>query len=166
MINNQIKDEQVRLISASGEQLGIVKLDDAMQLADDEGLDLVKIASNSVPPVCKIMDYGKYRFEQGKKEKENRKSQKIVSLRVIELTYCIQDRDLEIKLKKAIEFLTKGEKVKITVPTKKSRRPVPVNLCFGVVKKFVEKITVEYVVEKPAEVGGRFINMVIAPKKK
>lgn len=114
-INEQIRDKEVRLIDAEGNQQGVVSLDVAMRMADEAGLDLVKIAPNAVPPVCKVMDYGKYKFEQGKREKEQRKNQKVIELKEIRLSATIDVHDMEVKAKNAIKFFTNGDKVKVSI---------------------------------------------------
>lgn len=115
MINEQIRDREVRLVGADGEQIGIVPIREAQQLASDKGLDLVKIAPQAKPPVCKIMDYGKYRFDIAKKEKEARKKQKTVSVKEVRFSASIEKHDFETKLRNAQRFLKSGDKVKISV---------------------------------------------------
>ena len=114
MINEQIRDREVRLIGADGEQLGIVSSREAQKIADEAGLDLVKIAPNAKPPVCKVIDYGKYRYEQARKEKDAKKKQKTVELKEIRLSPNIEANDLNTKMNAAKKFLAKGNKVKIT----------------------------------------------------
>ena len=115
MINEQIRDREVRLIGADGEQLGIVSSREAQKIADEAGLDLVKIAPNAKPPVCKVIDYGKYRYEQARKEKDAKKKQKTVELKEIRLSPNIEANDLNTKMNAAKKFLAKGNKVKITL---------------------------------------------------
>ena len=115
MINEQVRDKEVRLIDDEGNQLGIVSSKEAQKLADERHLDLVKIAPNAKPPVCKIMDYGKYRFDQAKKEKEAKKKQKTVDVKELRLSPSIDTHDVQVKVKKAIEFLKNGDKVKISI---------------------------------------------------
>ena len=115
MINEQIRDREVRLIGADGEQLGIVSSREAQKIADEAGLDLVKIAPNAKPPVCKVIDYGKYRYEQARKEKDAKKKQQTVELKEIRLSPNIEANDLNTKMNAAKKFLAKGNKVKITL---------------------------------------------------
>lgn len=114
-INEEIRDAQVRVISADGAQLGIMSAKEAFEMASDKGLDLVKISPNAEPPVCKIMDYGKYKFELAKREKENRKNQKIVNTKEIQLSPSIDTNDFNTKCNHAIKFLKNGDKVKVSV---------------------------------------------------
>ena len=114
MINEQIRDKEVRLIGENGEQLGIVSTREAMKLAEDAGLDLVKIAPTAKPPVCKIVDYGKFKYDQLRKEKEARKKQRTVEIKEIRLSPNIDTNDLNTKMNAARKFITKGDRVKIT----------------------------------------------------
>lgn len=115
MINEQIRDKEVRLVGADGEQIGIVAGKEAQKMAAEKNLDLVKIAPQAKPPVCKIMDYGKYKFDAAKKEKEARKKQKVVSVKEVRLSASIEKHDFETKMKNAAKFLKAGDKVKISV---------------------------------------------------
>ena len=115
MINEQIRDKEVRLIGEDGEQLGIVSSRDALKMAEEAGLDLVKIAPTAKPPVCKIVDYGKYKYEQVRKEKEAKKKQKVIDIKEIRLSPNIDTNDLNTKIGAARKFLTKGDRVKITL---------------------------------------------------
>ena len=115
MINEEIRDKEVRLIGNDGSQLGVMPLSEAMDRANAQNLDLVKIAPGAQPPVCKIMDYGKYKFEAAKREKENRKNQKTVNLKEVRITPNIDDNDLNTKMNNAAKFLKNGDKVKVTV---------------------------------------------------
>ena len=115
MINEQIRDKEVRLISDTGEQVGIVSSKDARKMAEEKQLDLVKISPQAKPPVCKIMDYSKYKFDQAKKEKEARKKQKTVSVKELRLSPNIDTHDVQVKVKNAIKFLKEGNKVKISI---------------------------------------------------
>ena len=114
-VNGEIRDREIRVIAANGDMLGIMSASEALRLAEEENLDLVKISPGAVPPVCKIMDYGKFKFEQAKREKENRKNQKVMELKEIYLSMTIDVGDLNVKAKKAIEFLTEGNKVKVSI---------------------------------------------------
>lgn len=115
MINEQIRDKEVRLIGADGEQIGIVSSKEAQKMASEKNLDLVKIAPQAKPPVCKIMDYGKYKFDAAKKEKEARKKQKTISVKEVRLSASIEKHDFETKMRNAVKFLKSGDKVKISV---------------------------------------------------
>ena len=115
MINEQIRDKEVRLIGADGEQVGIVSGKEAQKMAAEKNLDLVKIAPQAKPPVCKIMDYGKYKFDLAKKEKEARKKQKVISVKEVKFTASIEKHDFETKMRNAVKFLKSGDKVKISV---------------------------------------------------
>ena len=109
MINEQIRDKEIRLIDEEGNQVGLISSRDAQKLADEKKLDLVKIAPNAKPPVCKIMDYGKYRFDMIKKEKEAKKKQKVIEVKELRLSPNIDTHDVQVKVKKAIEFLKNGD---------------------------------------------------------
>ena len=161
-INEQIRDKEVRLIGADGSQLGIFSAYNAQKIADEAHLDLVKISPNAVPPVCKVMDYGKYRYEHSKKEKEAKKNQKIVELKEIRLSMTIDDGDLNTKAKTAAKFLKEGNKVKVSLRMR-GRQMVYVNEGIAVVLKFAELLTEVAVIEKKPVAEGRFISMVIAP---
>ena len=161
-INEQIRDKEVRLIGADGSQLGIFSAYNAQKIADEAHLDLVKISPNAVPPVCKVMDYGKYRYEQSKKEKEAKKNQKIVELKEIRLSMTIDDGDLNTQAKTAAKFLKEGNKVKVSLRMR-GRQMVYVNEGIAVVLKFAELLTEVAVIEKKPVAEGRFISMVIAP---
>lgn len=161
-INEQIRDKEVRLIGADGSQLGIFSAYNAQKIADEAHLDLVKISPNAVPPVCKVMDYGKYRYEQSKKEKEAKKNQKIVELKEIRLSMTIDDGDLNTKAKTAAKFLKEGNKVKVSLRMR-GRQMVYVNEGIAVVLKFAELLIEVAVIEKKPVAEGRFISMVIAP---
>lgn len=115
MINEQIRDKEVRLIGSKGEQLGILSAREAQKMAREEGLDLVKVAPKAKPPVCKIIDFGKFKYEQTKREKEAKKKQNIVSLKEVRLSPNIEQHDIDTKMKNASKFLTKGDKVKVSV---------------------------------------------------
>ena len=115
LLNEEIRDKEVRLIGTNGEQLGIMSADEALAVADREGLDLVKISPQATPPVCKLMDYGKFRFEQGKREKEARKNQHVVEIKEIRMSPGIDIGDFNVKLKNAQKFLTEGNRVKVSV---------------------------------------------------
>ena len=162
-INQNIRDPEIRVIGSNGEQLGIMSAREANELAEKEGLDLVKISPSANPPVCKIMNYGKYLFDKQKREKEQRKNQKIVELKEVQLSMTIEQHDIDIKAKHATKFLLNGDKVKVSIRMSGrqqaySDRGVETENAFA---KSLEEISV---IEKPAKVEGRNIIMILAPK--
>lgn len=163
-INEEIRDEKVRLIGADGAQLGIVSSDEALKQAEKANLDLVKIAPNAEPPVCKIMDYGKYKFDQAKREKEARKSQKIVETKEIRLGLNIDVHDFNTKLKHAQRFIKNGDKVKVSIRFK-GRAIGHTELGLDTMNRFADACTEFAVIEKPAKMEGRNMLMFLAPKK-
>ena len=164
MINEQIRDREVRLIGADGEQLGIVSSREAQKIADEAGLDLVKIAPNAKPPVCKVIDYGKYRYEQARKEKDAKKKQKTVELKEIRLSPNIEANDLNTKMNAAKKFLAKGNKVKITLRFR-GREMGHMNASKHILDDIAENLSDVAVVEKAPKVEGRSIGMVLAEKR-
>ena len=164
MINEQIRDREVRLIGEEGEQLGVMSSREEQKLADEAGLDLVKIAPTAKPPVCKIVDYGKYRYEQARKEKEARKKQKTIEIKEIRLSPNIDTNDLNTKINAAKKFLTKGDKVKVTLRFR-GREMAHMNASKHILDDFAEALTEIAVVEKPAKVEGRSMTMVLAEKR-
>ena len=164
MINEQIRDKEVRLIGAEGEQLGIVSSKEAQRLADEAGLDLVKIAPTAKPPVCKIIDYGKYRYEQARKEKEAKKKQKTIELKEIRLSPNIDTNDLNTKINSAKKFIEKGNKVKVTLRFR-GREMAHMNQSKYILDEFAESLADVAVVEKAPKVEGRSIGMVLAEKR-
>ncbi len=164
MINEQIRDKEVRLVGADGEQLGIVSSKEAQKIADEAGLDLVKIAPNAKPPVCKVIDYGKYRYEMARKEKDAKKKQKTVELKEIRLSPNIEVNDLNTKVNAAKKFLAKGNKVKITLRFR-GREMAHMNSSKHILDDFAESLADVAVVEKAPKVEGRSIGMVLAEKR-
>ena len=164
MINEQIRDKEVRLIGADGEQIGIVSSKEAQKIADDAGLDLVKIAPNAKPPVCKVIDYGKYRYELARKEKDAKKKQKTVELKEIRLSPNIEANDLNTKMNAARKFISKGDKVKITLRFR-GREMAHMNSSKHILDDFAENLADVAVVEKAPKIEGRSIGMVLAEKK-
>ena len=162
-INASIRDPEIRVIGANGEQLGIMSACEANELAEKEGLDLVKISPSAVPPVCKIMDYGKYLFDKAKREKEQRKNQKIVELKEVQLSMTIEQHDIDIKAKNAIRFLQNGDKVKVSIRMS-GRQQAYADRGVETENKFAESLSELAVIEKPAKVEGRNIIMILAPK--
>jgi translation initiation factor IF-3 len=164
MINEQIRDREVRLIGPDGEQVGIVSAREAQKIADEAGLDLVKIAPNAKPPVCKVIDYGKYRYELARKEKDAKKKQKTIELKEIRLSPNIDTNDLKTKMNAARKFLTKGNKVKITLRFR-GREMAHMNSSKHILDDFAEELSDIATVEKAPKIEGRSIGMVLAEKK-
>lgn len=163
-MNGEIRDREIRVISETGEMLGVMSPREAMRLAEEADLDLVKISPNAVPPVCKIMDYGKFKFEQAKKEKENRRNQKVVEIKEVQLSMTIDVGDLNVKAKQATRFLNDGNKVKVSIRLR-GRQMAHANLGRDVMNNFFEGLMEIAVVEKPINMEGRNIIMILAPKK-
>ena len=163
-INEEIRDKEVRVISAEGEQLGIMSAAQAQAIADDAGLDLVKISPNAVPPVCKIMNYGKFKFEQAKREKENRKNQKVIEIKEIYLSMTIDVGDLNVKAKKTVEMLGDGNKVKVSIRMR-GRQMAHATMGIDVMRRFFDMLGGKAVMEKEPKTEGRNITMVLAPAK-
>ena len=164
MINEQIRDREVRLIGVNGEQLGIMSSRDAMKMAEEAELDLVKIAPTAKPPVCKIIDYGKYRYELARKEKEARKKQKVVELKEVRLSPNIEENDLNTKINAARKFVTKGNKVKVTLRFR-GREMAHMQASRHILDDIAKELEEVAVVEKAPKVEGRAISMVLAEKK-
>ena len=163
-INEEIRDKEVRLISNDGEQLGIVAIQKAQDIAVEKGMDLVKIAPQAKPPVCKIMDYGKFRFEQAKREKEARKNQRVVEIKEIRLTPNIDIGDLNTKVKNACRFLKDGDKVKVSVRFR-GREVRHSSLGQDLLHRFAELCSECSTVEKQPKLEGRQMLMFLAPAK-
>ena len=164
MINEQIRDKEVRLIGENGEQLGIMSARDAYKLAQEAELDLVKIAPTAKPPVCKIIDYGKYRYELARKEKEARKKQKTVELKEVRLSPNIDTNDLNTKMNAARKFISKGNKVKVTLRFR-GREMAHVQASKHILDDFAEALADIAVVEKAPKLEGRSMGMVLAEKR-
>ena len=162
-INEEIRDKELRVIGANGDQLGIMSSADALALAEEKELDLVKIAPNAVPPVCKIMDYGKFRFEQLKKEKEAKKNQRVVEVKEIRMSPSIDTNDLNTKIKNAMKFLNDGNRVKLTVRFR-GREMAHTSLGEVLLKQFGESCAEVATVEKGAKLEGRNMSMFLSPK--
>ena len=162
-INSSIRDPEVRVVGSNGEQLGIMSAKEANELAEKENLDLVKISPSAVPPVCKIMDYGKYVFDKAKREKEQRKNQKIVELKEVQLSMTIEQHDIDIKAKNARKFLLNGDKVKVSIRMS-GRQQVYSDRGVETENAFAQSLEEISVIEKPAKVEGRNIYMILAPK--
>ena len=164
MINEQIRDREVRLIGPDGEQIGVVSSREAQKIADEAGLDLVKIAPNAKPPVCKVIDYGKYRYDLARKEKDAKKKQKTVELKEIRLSPNIDTNDLNTKMNAAKKFLAKGNKVKITLRFR-GREMAQMNSSKHILDDLAEQLSDIAVVEKAPKIEGRSIGMVLAEKR-
>ena len=164
MINEQIRDREVRLIGVNGEQLGIMSSREAMKLAEEAELDLVKIAPTAKPPVCKIIDYGKYRYELARKEKEAKKKQKVVEIKEIRMSPNIESNDLNTKMNAAKKFLEKGNKVKVTLRFR-GREMTHMQSSKHILDDFAESLADVAVIEKAPKVEGRSISMVLTEKK-
>ena len=164
MINEQIRDREVRLIGEDGEQLGIMSAREALKIAQEAELDLVKIAPAAKPPVCKIIDYGKFRYEQSRKEKEAKKKQKTVELKEVRLSPNIDTNDLNTKVNNARKFISKGNKVKVTLRFR-GREMAHVQQSRHILDDFAELLTDIAVVEKPAKLEGRNMSMVLTVKR-
>ena len=164
MINEQIRDREIRLIGEDGEQLGIMSAREAMKIAQEAELDLVKIAPAAKPPVCKIIEYGKYKYEQARKEKEAKKKQKTVEVKEVRLSPNIDTNDLNTKINNAKKFISKGNKVKVTLRFR-GREMAHVQQSKHILDDFAETLADVAVVEKPAKMEGRAMSMVLAEKR-
>ena len=163
MINGQIRDREVRVIGEDGEQLGVMSSRDAMKLAAEAELDLVKIAPKAQPPVCKIIDYGKYKYELARKEKEAKKKQKTVELKEVRLSPNIDTNDLNTKVNNAKKFISKGNKVKITLRFR-GREMAHVQQSRHILDDFAKQLEDVATIEKPAKMEGRSMSMVLTEK--
>ncbi len=163
-INEEIRDKEVRVISAEGEQLGIMSAAEALRIAEEADLDLVKISPNAVPPVCKVMNYGKFKFEQAKREKENRKNQKVVELKEIYLSMTIDIGDLNVKAKKTMEMLGDGNKVKVSIRMR-GRQQAHAAMGVDVMRRFFDMLGGKAVMDKEPKTEGRNILMILSPAK-
>lgn len=164
MINEQIRDREVRLIGEDGEQLGIMSAREAMKIAMEAELDLVKIAPAAKPPVCKIIDYGKYKYEQTRKEKEAKKKQRTVEIKEVRLSPNIDTNDLNTKVNNAKKFISKGNKVKVTLRFR-GREMAHVQQSRHILDDFAEMLSDIAVVEKTAKLEGRNMSMVLTEKR-
>ena len=161
--NEMIRVREVRLIDDEGNQLGIVPTADALRMAKDKDLDLVEVSPNANPPVCKILDFGKYRFEQEKKLRESKKNQKVLKLKEIRMQPKIGSGDLDTKAKHVQEFLNEGDKVKITVRFR-GRELAHTELGFDVLNEVLKRLTSAYNIDKPAKMDGKMMSITISPK--
>ena len=163
MINEEIRDREVRVIGADGAQLGVLPTAKALELAEEAQLDLVKIVPNAQPPVCKLMDYGKYRFEQAKREREMRKNQKVVSVKEVQLSATIEENDVQTKAKNAVKFLQAGDKVKVSIRFR-GRQITHSEIGLKVMQDFIERTKDVATVEKRPSLDGRHMIMILGPK--
>ena len=163
MINEEIRDREVRLIDENGEQLGVMPTAKAMELAEERGLDLAKIQPTAKPPVCKLMDYDKYRYEQAKKEREIRRNQKVVSIKEVQLSATIEENDIQTKAKAAVKFLQGGDKVKVSIRFR-GRQITHQEIGLAVMQDFVTRVKDVANVERKPLVEGRHMIMILAPK--
>jgi translation initiation factor IF-3 len=164
MVNEEIRDRDVRVIGTNGDQLGVMPVRRAMELAEEQQLDLVKIVANAHPPVCKLMDYDKYRFEQAKREREIRKNQKIITLKEVQLSATIEEADVSVKAKAAIRFLEDGDKVKVSIRFR-GRQITHTEIGVQVMRNFAERVKDVAVIERRPLVEGRHMIMILAPKE-
>ena len=162
-INEEIRDKEILVIDADGTKLGVLSAKEAQQMAYDKDLDLVKIAPQATPPVCRIMDYGKYCFEQQKREKEARKNQKTVAIKEIRMFSTIDTHDFETKVNQAVKFLEGGDKLKVSVRFRKRAIAHP-ELGNELLDRFKEAVSAAGTVDKPAKMEGRSIVMFVSPK--
>ena len=163
MINEEIRDKEIRVIDVDGTQLGILSADEALEIAYKKDLDLVKIAPQAKPPVCRIMDYGKFCFEQTKREKEARKNQKVIDIKEVRMSSTIDTHDFETKVNQAVKFLQSGDKLKVSVRFRKRAIAHP-QLGEELLEGFKEAVSSVGSVEKPAKMEGRSIVMFVSPK--
>lgn len=162
-INEEIRDEELRVIGPDGDQLGIMSAQDALRIANEKDLDLVKIAPQAKPPVCKIMDYGKYRYEQQRREKEAKKNQHTIDIKEIKLSLNIDTHDFDTKVKNALKFFAHGDKVKVSIRFR-GRELGHTEFGYDIMKRFAEACQESAVVEKEAKQEGRQMLMFLAPK--
>ncbi|MDK2798597.1 MAG: translation initiation factor [Clostridiales bacterium] len=164
MINEEIRDKEIRLIDTDGSQLGIMSAKEAQKIANSKNLDLVKIAPQAKPPVCRIMDYGKYKFELAKKEKEARKKQHVVNVKEVRISPSIEEHDFNTKVTHAVKFLQSGDKVKVTVRFR-GREVRHSSLGESLLEKFANSVSEVGVVEKKPKLEGKNMAMFLAPKQ-
>lgn len=163
MINEEIRDREVRLIDENGEQLGVMPTQKALELAEERGLDLAKIQPTAKPPVCKLMDYDKYRYEQSKRERENRKNQRVVAIKEVQLSATIEENDVLTKAKMASRFLQDGDKVKVSIRFR-GRQITHSEIGMKVMQDFAQRCSEVSSVERRPLMDGRHMIMILAPK--
>ncbi|MGI6698678.1 MAG: translation initiation factor IF-3 [Clostridia bacterium] len=162
-VNEQIRDREVRLIDVNGEQLGIMSAKEAQKAAYDRQLDLVKVAPHAKPPVCRIMDYGKYKYETSKKEREAKKNQKVINIKEVRLSPTIEKHDLEVKRRNAEKFLLSGDKVKVSIRFR-GRQLSHTEIGHSIMEKFAGDLEELAVVEKKPKMEGKNMIMIMSPK--
>lgn len=162
-INEEIRDSEIRLIGSSGEQLGIMSAAEAQHIADEQGLDLVKISPQATPPVCKLMDYGKFRFEQGKREKEAKKNQHVVEIKEVRMSPGIDVGDFNTKLKNAQKFVADGNRVKVSVRFR-GREMAHTDIGRDLLVRFAEAIAETATLDKEPKMEGRSMSIFLSPK--
>ena len=163
MINEEINDREVRLIGPEGEQLGVVPTRVAMEKAEEAGLDLVKIVPGAQPPVCKLMDYDKHRYEQSRRERDMRKNQRIVELKEVQLSATIEEHDVQTKMKNAVKFLEAGDKVKVSIRFR-GRQIAHANIGMQIMMDFAKRVEEYGSIERRPLLEGRHMIMILAPK--
>ena len=162
-LNEDIRDKEIRLIGSEGEQMGIMSADEALKIADEQGLDLVKISPQAVPPVCKLMNYGKFRFEQSKREKEAKKNQHVVEIKEIRMSPGIDIGDFNTKLKNAQKFVADGNRVKVSVRFR-GREMAHTDIGKALLDKFAEQCAEVASLDKGAKLEGRMMSIFLSPK--
>lgn len=162
-LNEEIRDKEIRLIGSQGEQMGIMSSAEALKVADEQGLDLVKISPQAVPPVCKLMNYGKFRFEQSKREKEARKNQHVVEVKEIRMSPGIDVGDFNTKLKNAQKFIADGNRVKVSVRFR-GREMAHTDIGRDLLDKFAEQCSETATLDKGAKLEGRMMSIFLSPK--
>ena len=162
-LNEDIRDKEIRLIGSEGEQMGIMSADEALKIADEQGLDLVKISPQAVPPVCKLMNYGKFRFEQSKREKEAKKNQHVVEIKEIRMSPGIDVGDFNTKLKNAQKFIADGNRVKVSVRFR-GREMAHTDIGKDLLDKFAEQCAETASLDKGAKLEGRMMSIFLSPK--
>lgn len=163
LVNNKIRAKDVRVVGTEGEQLGIMQLEDALKLAREKNLDLVNVAPQAKPPVCRIMDFGKYKYEQSKREKEARKKQRSITVKEIKMRPNIEEHDLQVKVRNGLRFLSAGDKVKVSVIFR-GRQITHPELGKKLCLQMAEELSEVSVVERPPKLEGRNMIMILAPK--
>jgi translation initiation factor IF-3 len=162
-VNEEIRAKEIRVVSQDGEQLGIMQVRDALRVAQEKDLDLVEVAPNAKPPVCRIMDYGKFRFEQSKREREARKKQKVIEIKEIRMTPKIEDHDFQVKVKATQKFLKDGDKVKATIRFR-GREIVHAELGKALLMQLYETVKDQAVLEREPKIEGKNMIMILAGK--
>ena len=164
MINEEIRDREIRLIGPEGEQLGIMSARPALAIAEEKELDLVKIAPTAKPPVCKLMDYGKYRFEQSKREKEARKNQKVISVKEVRLSPTIEEHDMQVRVRDCVKFLQNGDRVKVSIRFR-GRMITHSDVGLQVMNEFFARVKDYAVQDRKPSTEGRTMTMMLSPKQ-